>query len=268
MGTQGAVQGVSRIIRTAIPLAVSGAGALLLISCVATDGVGPRQASPTRTQSPQVVISPVPSGPPAVWVLAPVGVNLRQDADAGSQRLTTLRQGAQLDLLDSRKVGSKTWLHVKTQSGTFEGWVLDDPELVIKIAVDLHIDSTPGGNYSVLAPRAWAVKSGNPATFTSPPSDPEGGELLIQTASDVDKLPATPTVPAKEQRQEVVEIYGKTSFLTVYKADAGGWQFVTKVKFKNRAYLFLYRATKGDGPTDLYKQLLGSVIITDEPPPG
>jgi hypothetical protein len=92
--------------------------------------------------------------------------------------------------------------------------------------------------------------------------------MLIQTGADLDKLPATPTMPAKEQRQEVIEVYGKTGFLTVYKVDAGGWQFVSKIKFKNRAYLFLYRATKGEGATDFFKQLMSSVIVTDEPPPG
>jgi hypothetical protein len=243
--------------------------ALTLGSCVFSEGIGRPQPSPKPTQSPQLVQgTPSPSGPPAVWVLAPVGVNLRQDPDTAAPRLTTLRQGAQLDILDSRSVGSRKWLRVRTQSGQFEGWVLDDPELIIKVPVDLHIDSTPGGNYSVLAPRAWTLKPGNPTTYTSPPSDPEGGEMLIQSGADLDKLPATPTVPAKEQRQEVIEVYGKTGFLTVYKVDAGGWQFVSKIKFKNRAYLFLYRATKGDGPTDFFKQLLSSVIITDEPPPG
>lgn len=258
-----------RIIRTALSILLAPMVALTMAACVFSQGVRPQPQSPKPTMSPHLIQeTPSPSSPPAVWVLAPVGVNLRQDPDTAANRLTTLRQGAQLDILESRTVGSRKWLRVRTQSGQFEGWIVDDPDLIVKVPVELHIDSSATGNYSVLAPRGWAVKTGNPSTYTSPPSDPEGAEMLIQTAPDLDKLPSTPTAAAKEQRQEQVEVYGKTGFLTVYKVDAGGWQFASKLKFKNRAYLFLFRTTKGDGVTDFFKQLLSSVIVTDEPPPG
>jgi hypothetical protein len=194
-----------------------------------------------------------------------VGLNVRSAPDPQASKLTTLAQGARLDVSQKQTVGSDTWLHVKTESGQFEGWVIDRPDLVIHRAVSLHVESETG--YSIMFPAEWSPASGNPATFTGP-SGSTGGSMLIQTGDDPSKLTATPLAPARELRQEApIEVYGRTTFMTIYKVDAGGFEFDVKVQFPKTkvAYLFDYKQPGGSDPdTSLFKQLLASVIVPGE----
>jgi hypothetical protein len=199
-------------------------------------------------------------------VVSAVGLNVRSAPDPQADRLTTVTQSARLDISEKRTVGSDHWLHVKTGSGQFEGWVLDRPDLVIHRAVSLHVEGSSG--YSILFPAEWTPMSGNPATFTGP-SGPDGGSMLIQTADDPARLTATPTSgPGHELRQESpIEVYGRTTFLTIYKLDAGGYEYAVKVQFPKTkvAYLLDFKQSGGSDPdTSLFKQLLGSVIVPGE----
>ena len=143
--------------------------------------------------------------------------------------------------------------------------MLDRPDLVIHRSVSLHVEQ--GSGYSILFPSEWAPASGNPATFAGP-STPDGGTMLVQTADDPAKLTATPTAPGHELRQESpIEVYGRTTFLTIYKLDAGGYEQSVKVQFPKTkvAYLFDFKQPAGgDGSTALFKQLLSSVIVPGE----
>jgi len=211
-------------------------------------------------------VTEVPKGGPSnsVWVVSSVGLNVRSAPDPNANRLATLTPSAQLTVSEKQTVGGDTWLHIKTQSGV-EGWVLDHPDLVIHRAVSLHVEQ--GAGYSIVFPAEWSPASGNPATFTGT-SGPTGGSMMIQTADDPSKLAATPTTPGQELRQESpVEVYGRTTFLTIYKTDAGGFEYVVKVQFPKAkaAYLFDFRQPAGSSPdTSLFKQLLGSVIVFGE----
>jgi Bacterial SH3 domain len=200
----------------------------------------------------------------AVWVISPVGLNVRSAPDLQATRLTTLAQSVRLEISEKRAVGSDTWLHVKSEGGNVEGWVLDRPDLVIHRSVSLHVEQ--GSGYSVLFPSEWSPVSGNPATFTGP-SSPDGGSMLIQTADDPAKLMPNPVSPGHELRQESpVEVYGRTTFITLYKLDAGGYEYDVKVQFPKSkvAYLFDFKQPAGDANTTLFKQLLVSVIVPGE----
>jgi hypothetical protein len=227
----------------------------------------PSTASTASAPRVQVTELPPKSGLTAtrVWVLSTVGLNVRSAPDPGADRITTLTQAAQLDISEKRTVGQDTWLHVKTQSGQYEGWVVDRPDLVIHRAVALHVEQ--GSGYSILFPAEWSPASGNPATFTGS-SGPDGGSLLVQTADDPAKLTALPTAAGKEVRQESpVEVYGRTTFLTIYKSDSGGFEYAVKVQFPKTkvAYLFDFKQQSGnEADTSLFKQLLSSVIVPGE----
>lgn len=232
-------------------------------ACVVNPAPSGRTAS-----APRVQVTELPKGGTsanAVWVLSAVGLNVRSAPDPQSNRLATLTQGAQLTVTEKQTVGADIWLHVKTQSGQVEGWVIDRPDLVIHRAVSLHVEQ--GTGYSVLFPADWSPTSGNPATFTGP-SGPTGGALLVQTSDDLNKLAATPTSPGRELRQEgSLEVYGRTTFMTIYKLDGGGFEYAVKVQFPKTkvAYLFDYKQPGGADPdTTLFKQLLGSVIVPGE----
>jgi len=201
----------------------------------------------------------------AVWVVSPVGLNVRSAPDVQAERLATLVQAVRLDISERRTVGSDTWLHVKSEGGNAEGWVLDRPDLVIHRAVSLHVEQATG--YSVLFPAEWSPVSGNPATFTGP-SGRGGGSLLIQTSDDLAKLMPSPVSPGQEVRQESpIEVYGRTTFITLYKMNAGGFEYDVRLQFpkSKAAYLFSFKQPTGpDADTSLFKQILASVIVPGE----
>jgi Bacterial SH3 domain len=198
----------------------------------------------------------------AVWVLTPIGVNVRAAPDINSAKLTVIAQDARLDISETRKVGAQSWLHVKSQSGQVEGWVLDSPETVIHREMAQHVEQNA---YSNLFPAEWQLNSGNPATMTAPSGGSEQASLLIVASPDPNQLPATPTHPGQELRQEGnLDLYGKPVFLTVYRLNAGGYEFAVKTKCKSLAYLLDYQQGGRSQPdTSLFKALLSSAYAPD-----
>jgi len=250
---------VTPIIRsTVVTLAL-----LVGAACVVNPPPSGRSASSGRvtvTERPRTGLSAN-----AVWVVSAVGLNVRSAPDLQATRVATLTQGVRLDISERRTAGSDAWLHVKSAGGNVEGWVLDRPDLVIHREVSQHVEQATG--YSVLFPSEWSPVSGNPATFTGP-SGAGGGSMLIQTADDVAKLMPTPISPGREVRQESpIEVYGRTTFITLYRLDAGGFEYDVKVQFpkSKMAYLFHFKQPGGGDPdTSLFKQLLASVIVPGE----
>lgn len=240
-------------------------GLLAGAACVVNPSSGGAAASSGRvvvSQQPRTGISAN-----AVWVVSAVGLNIHSDPNVNAARVATVAQGVRLDVSEKRAVGSSTWLHVKPEGGSVEGWVLDQPDLVIHRAVSQHVESSIG--YSILFPADWSPVSGNPATFTGS-SGPDGGSMLVQTADDTSKLMAIPISPGHELRQESpIEVYGRTTYLTVFKVDAGGFEYDVKLQFpKSRvAYLFDFKQPSGsNADTTLFRQLLDSVIVPGEGP--
>jgi SH3 domain-containing protein len=253
---------VNGIIRGRVLALAAALGLLASAGCLspASSGGG-TPASSSRSPSAAATASPAGQQPSAVWVLNPVGVNVRSGPDTSADRVTTLTQGARLDVVGQQVANGQTWLHVQSTSGQVQGWVLDRADLLIHVEVAQHIE--PAG-WSILFPKAWDLQTGNPTTFTGPPSDPEGGALLVQTSNSTDHLLSTPRTAGGEVRQESpLEVYGKTTYLTVYKLDAGGWEFAVRLQYDaNRAFLFDYRQSqRPDADTSLFKQLLTSVIV-------
>ena len=241
-------------------------GALALMAATACI-VNPPDNGRTASGGRVTVTERPPSGVStnAVWVISPVGLNMRAAPDLNADRITTLAQSVRLDISEKRMVGSDTWLHGKSEGGNAEGWVLDRPDLVIHRSVSLHVEQSSG--YSILFPSEWSPVTGNPATFTGP-SSPDGGSMLIQTADDPAKLMPNPISPGHELRQESpIEVYGRTTYITLYKLDAGGYEYDVKLQFPKSkvAYLFDFKQPgNGNADTSLFKQLLTSVIVPGE----
>ena len=238
------------------------AALLTITACGGSTGGHPSSAR-TSQPSPVLSLAPSPSSglPKAVWVLTPLGLHIRADASRDAAVIATAGEGTELDISESRQLGDQTWFHVKSEGGT-EGWVLNDPTLVIATPVYTHIDTALG--YRILFPQTWTISNGNPTSISSPPADPAGAVLTIQQAADLSKLLHTPTQAGKELRTESpIEVYGKTTFMTVYQLDAGGFELSVRVQWSvDRSYLFDYRQTARQQPdTALFKQLLVSVAI-------
>ena len=199
----------------------------------------------------------------AVWVLTPIGVNVRAEPDINSTKLAVISQDARLDISETRKVGSDSWLHVRSQSGEVEGWVLDSQTTVIHREMAQHVEQ---GTYSNLFPAEWKLASGNPATMSSPEGASEQDTLLIQTVpAQGGQLPATPTQAGQELRDESgLDVYGKPAVLAIYRLNAGGYEFAVKETCKSFGYLFDYRQQGRDQPdTTLFKTILSSVFAPD-----
>jgi hypothetical protein len=246
-----------------IRLTVCGAlGLLLAAACVINPSSTPGAASAGRIAVTALPKSGLSSN--AVWVVSPVGLNIHSSPDVNAARVATVAQGVRLDVSEKSAVGADSWLHVKSEGGNAEGWVLDRLDLVIHRQVSQHVEQS---GWSILFPSEWSPVSGNPATFTGS-SGPSGGSMLIQTADDPAKLMATPISPGHELRQESpIEVYGRTTYLTVFKSDAGGFEFDVKTQFPKTkiAYLFDFKQPTGsDADASLFKQLLGSVIVPGE----
>jgi hypothetical protein len=235
-----------------------GLGLAAALACTSNQGGNTASA-------PRMQVTQVPSNAPAnaVWVLTPIGVNVRSAPDINSAKLTVIAQAARMEITESRKVGTETWLHIKTQSGQVEGWVLDRPDTVIHREIAQHVEQ---GAYANVFPAEWRLTSGNPATMASPSGVSEQATLLIQTVpAQGGQLPATPTQPGQELRQESgLDVYGKPAVMTVYRLNAGGFEFSVKETCKTLAYLFDYRQAGRDQPdTTLFKTVLSSVFAPD-----
>jgi hypothetical protein len=222
----------------------------------------------TTASSSRVTVSEQPApgtSANSVWVVSPVGLNVHSAPDLQAPKLTTLAQSVRLDISERRTVGADNWLHVKSENGGVEGWIVDRPDLVIHRAVSLHVEQSTG--YSILFPSEWSPVSGNPATFTGP-SGRGGGSLLVQTSDDVAKLMPNPVSPGHELRQESpIEVYGRTTYITLYKLDAGGFEYDVKLQFPKTkvAYLFDFKQPTGADPdTSLFKAILTGVIVPGE----
>ena len=253
-------------------------GALALGGCVYQGtpdaDTTPRVTSTARAGGNLSSPSPSPSpgatagAPAAVYVLTPLGVNIREGPDPSAARVTLVRQGVQLDVSESRKVGSQQWLHVKTHTSSVEGWVLNDPDLIIDIPVSQAIDTQNG--LSLLFPASWTRRTDDPATtsFLGPAT---GGEtLIVQVVDDVAKYRPVPTGGGQALRDEQLDVYGRTVIMTVYRVTAGFEMAVRihpldKDKDKDRRqFLFLYQqygSNRTEADPALFKRILSSVVI-------
>jgi hypothetical protein len=219
---------VSRIIRIASGASLA-AATLLLAACSGGSGNGHTASSASTAVTPRPSPSATVDTSP-VWVLTPVGLNLRAQPDSASERLGTFQQG-----------------------------VLDSPDLLIHRSVALHFD--PNQGWSTLFPTDWTLStSGAQTTLTG------SGQLMsVVSGNAVANLPSTPLSAGHQVRQESpVEIYGKTTYITVYQLDAGGFEYDSSAAFgAQKALLFSFRDTSArTSDTGLFKQLLASVIVT------
>jgi hypothetical protein len=247
---------VSRIIRITLGASLA-ATALLPAACSGSAGTG-HTASSAATATPARPSAGATPDLSPVWVLTPVGLNMRAQPDTTAERLATLGQGTQLDVLD-RQSSAQTWLKVRGHDrGTVVGWVLDTPELLIHRSVASHYDGAQG--WSVLFPTEWTLSSAAAqTTFTG-----TGQLMSVVAGNDVANLPKTPLSAGHEIRQESpIEIYGKTTYITVYQLDAGGFEYDSAAGFPaQKALLFSFRdASARAADTALFKQLLASVIV-------
>jgi Bacterial SH3 domain len=231
---------------------------------------GPLLAAPQPT--------PTASAPSAIWVNAPLGVNLRTGPSVSSTRLATLPQGTRAPVL-SQQAGPDGALWYQVQpSGLPTGWV--HGAYVVPMAI--HTVTT-GEGWSLMLPDGYTLTRTGPGTVEVR-ADQSAPLPFLEIA---ESAPGTPSLPAPvpaELRHDVpwvtdhvstVDVWESQSTMTVSRAAVdtclvpgaasradGGWSWVSALSASstNHQYSFLFIS---DQPADrLVTQVLASLYLS------
>jgi hypothetical protein len=235
------------MLKRLLPLA-----ALLLPGCALSGGGQAPSASPAPTHS-AAVSSPSPAGPQAVWVLSPIGLNLRETPEKTGKVLASIPQGTQLTA-SAFNPGDPGWYRVDYQGTT--GWI------AAKQLVSTHAQlpyGSLGAGYYFLYPATWVVtdraadvqvdspaaagtSAPSAAPSGAPPAAPVGARLYIHEAADLAALNNVPTTPGSIQAQDQIEVYGITTIERRYTLAGGGYEADVKLQLdKTHSVLMTFR---------------------------
>jgi hypothetical protein len=242
------------------------------------------QGQQTTQQSPPAV-TPSPSGPllRALWVLSPVGLNLRDQPSFSGKPLATVPQGTQVTAtaFNPSDVG---WYQVTFQGQ--QGWIAskDNNSVPPQALVTTHPQlsyANPAAGYYFLYPATWQISEAGvnvqalqstpgPSTgLTPPPGAPQEGQatMSVRQAQTVAQLPAIPTTQGQSLNQTEFEVGGITAVRHEYQLIGGGLEGDLKVLYANdRALLITFRC--GSQPDlDVWTEILESFGFS-VPPPG
>ena len=239
------------------------------------------QQAAAPVASPSAAVSPSPSPSPlvrAVWVLSPLGLNLRDNPDASAKILASIPQGTQVTATDFR-AGTPGWYHVAYQGTT--GWIA--AKALTSVHPQLAYASAAAGYY-LLYPSSWQLtdrvpdieidgpgvtpvlpQPGTPAP--SPTSTAVAGpQLLVHEAKDVNSLGNTPTTPGSLLATDSIEVYGITVVQRTYTLTGNaGLESDVKLKLSaDKAVLITFRG-KGQSDLDSFTEILESFGVSLPP---
>lgn len=245
--------------------------ALLLSGCSLLGSQAPPSKASATPSAP--VPSPSPSGPQAVWVLSPIGLNLRDSPDRAGKVLASIPQGTQLTA-SAFNPTDPGWYKVDYQ-GT-SGWI------AAKQLVSTHAQlpyGSLGAGYYFLYPATWTVTDraadvqvdSPTAAGTSAPSaapsgaallPPVGARLFIHEASDLASLNNVPTTPGSIQAQDQIEVYGITTIERRYTLAGGGYEADVKLEMdKTHSVLMTFRSPDAKD-FDTFNEILWSFGVS------
>lgn len=228
-----------------------------------------------------VVPHPSPTAPApatAIWVNAPLGVNVRTAPSVNSQRLTALAQGTRADVIGQQTGGDGAlWYHVQP-AGQAAGWVNGN----YVVSAPIHTVTT-GEGWSLMLPDGYTLTRTGAGTV-----EVRNGQDATMPFLEIAVVSAgTPSVPAPmpvELRHDVpwvqdhvstVAVWDSQPTLTVSRAAIdtclvpaasgradGGWAWVSalSVATSNHVDSFLFIS---DQPADpLITQVLASTYVS------
>ncbi|MGI8609074.1 MAG: SH3 domain-containing protein [Candidatus Dormibacteria bacterium] len=230
-----------------LPPGLPALAALVLVACSSngnsTTFTGP--AAPTAAPSASAGFIR------AIWVLSPVGLSLRDNADSAAKPLTTVPQGTQLTATEFR-AGTPGWYHVSYNGVT--GWVADKdihsspPQALVTARAQLAY-SNPGAGYYFLYPSTWSVNErGSDVGLDAPPPDGSGtpqpqvsgqaplagvtpDKLVIHVAPAIDQLGPEPTTSGAGLDTADFEVGGVTAVKRTFSLSGGGYEGDVKVRY-------------------------------------
>lgn len=231
---------------------------------------GPLLASPQPT--------PTASAPSAIWVNAPLGVNLRAAPSVNSTRLAALPQGTRATVLaEQTGADGALWYQVQP-AGLPKGWVYG--AYVVPMAI--HTVTT-GEGWSLMLPDGYTLTRTGPGTV-----EVRAGQSatvpFLEIAVSASGTPVVPAPVPAELRHDVpwvtdhvstVDVWESQPTMTVSRAAVdtcllpeaanqpdGGWAWVSALAAAttNRQYSFLFISTEPSDP--LITQVLASIYLS------
>jgi hypothetical protein len=221
---------------------------------------------------------PAVPAPTAIWVNAPLGVNVRAAPDVNSQRLTGLAQGTRASVLGQRiGVDGALWYDVQPP-GQPAGWVNGN----YVVTTSIHT-ATTGEGWSLMLPDDYTLTRTGPGAAEGRNTTASAVPFLEVAAAAPDALDSAAPGPV-ELRHDVAwvqdhvtsaSVWNYTPAVTVSRAaidtclvpDAaarhdGGWAWVSSLSVltSNHRYFFLFIS---DRPADpLITQILASMDLS------
>ncbi|MHB8509409.1 MAG: SH3 domain-containing protein [Candidatus Dormibacteria bacterium] len=233
----------------------------LLLSGCAVPGLGKSTATPPAA-SPVATVSPSPTaqGPLAIWVLSPLGLNLRAEPTPQGKILASVPQGTQLTSVQFAP-GDPGWYQV-TYQGT-QGWVAGKgftsthPQLsyasaaagyyflypaewqAIDRGADAEIDSPTMARSTSPQPQGSTTASNQPPAAALP----LGPLLLVHEAASTEVLENTPLTQGSLLTSAQREVYGITTLQRSYSLNGGGFESDVRVQMDaTHAVLITFRS--------------------------
>ena len=203
---------------------------------------------PRASQGPPVLITHTPAqttpspSVTKVWALWPLGVKVHVSPSLTAAPAGVAQQSDELDVQGQKTVDGRTWFQVTSQDANVSGWVLDDPDLLVHVAVDIHIDSQM--SWSTLFPSGWNEQDYSGETKFAGP-----GETY-----DVGVSRGTPA--SLTGKVEDFQLYGRPARL--WTLTGGPYRYVVRARWDAARYFSIGFA---GGDEALFKQLVTSIKI-------
>jgi hypothetical protein len=256
----------------------------LLLSSCSLFAQSPSTPSPTSSApgaSPSS--SPVVQG---IWVLAPNGVNLRDQPALAGAVTGKIPQGEHLTATDYRGT-APGWYLVEYQGN--KGWVAksvpdSNPPVPLVTVHPQLLYSSPAAGYQFLYPASWqvvdkgadveadapspiagaspAAGQASPAASNSPLTAPR---LVVHEAKDISSLGTIPTRQGSLLDQTQIEVYGITTIRRTFQLTGGGYEVDVRLQIPperpDRAVLINFLALTPQD-LDIASEILYSFYVT------
>ncbi|HEV3231325.1 MAG TPA: SH3 domain-containing protein [Candidatus Dormibacteraeota bacterium] len=250
-----------------VRLALAGATVAMVAGCAL-----PGQKAGVPAPSPSVVApSPSPSAfLRAVWVLSPIGVNLREGPDRTAKVLNSVPQGTQVTATGFSP-GDPGWYQV-TFNGQ-AGWI------AAKGLTSVHPQlayASSGAGYYLLYPSGWQVtdrgadveivgaggsQAPAPGASAAIPA-PTGPRVYIHEGKDVDSVGNTPTSAGSVLSRDQVEVYGITTLEAVYSLTGGGVEADVRLKLDGTHAVLINFRSNAQADLATFTELLESFGVS------
>jgi hypothetical protein len=252
---------------------------LMLAGCSILGGGNSGTGTPTASASASPSASPVLQG---LWVLAPLGVHVRDQPNTNGKVVGTIVQGIRLTATEFKRQ-APGWYLVDHEG--LKGWIAvavpdsNPPVPLLSTHPQLSYSSTAAGYY-FLYPASWTVtdkgadveadaplpgtQGGPPlATPQTAPSGAANGPItsdrfLVHEAKNVDSVGNIPIHPGSLLDTTNIEVYGITVIKRAYQLTGGGIEIDIKLRMSaDKAALLTFQGTS-DKELDTFNELVYS----------